>query len=338
MKPSSELLTERAAHAALRALCKVLRRAPRLTALKDIYDDLPNRCEAPLPGFNLFTPGGTTPVHTWLLPKRPLSAQDLVFAYESFSDRALGKFRDPGELPESLLAEVGFKVSLGGSGRPADWYTPALRLLALAQRHAGVTATVSPDNVYSLRVGTSYLEVRPEGCYSNYRHMTVKAHRPPEDMDVADGAFQPHVSRSREVAAVLKVCEEAEYAATLALSGVSRAIEAGLLSQAHVWLTLCSESVKLRNQLLPGAPMTPREALDGAVSLIDGAPAQPNYDVMVSMLEDIVVPCLYSRRLFLAKFHSPHGRKPESHVRPETLARWRARVHERYAEVMEKLY
>ena len=128
--------------------------------------DAPSRVK--LPGFDLFDEEAGIKVFDWCVPNTRKDFDDVLVAYEAFADRPLGSFTRPDKEAIAACASTRGRKFFGPISRRWNWWTPAVKLVAVASKVSGAPVEYLKDRVLLEHKGFR-MEVTPNGCWSNFR-------------------------------------------------------------------------------------------------------------------------------------------------------------------------
>jgi hypothetical protein len=297
-------------------------------AVKERVRDLEGQPLAPvmLPGFHVFSTGGSTPPYTWLVPKPVGNYEDLLNYWEAYVGEVSGSRKAPLDPLRSIsqdrtvLNSVAFNRFFGDPRRQSEWATPAAKIIAIAQHlkgqgQEGLDARILPNRVYerqriesiSMFMSQFYLEVTPTHLFTNYGAKLLKPGYSAGDATLDELCIRP-LRSNHPLAIALMEREDTPEAALQAAAVVLRAHALGRLSEADIRLRTGSAGV------------TPEQAVIKAYEAL-AAGSQSLRDVY-----DVLVPAVMTSREFRSRFGN--GFRQTKTTRPETIDRWREALYE----------
>lgn len=273
-----------------------------------------------LPGFHLFEHAYPDAPYTWLVPKPRGDFQDIVGMWEAYVGQgrlgarsATGSPLTPISGDRTVLGPVTFRRFFGGPRRLAEWYTPAAKIIAMAQHLEGQEhLRVDPIRLnsrfersrlptLSLHLADYYLEVSDEHIYSNTLQEYVRPIRPPGDATIDELSIRP-LKTAHPLAVAMMECEETPPTCLHAMNVALRGAHAGHIRPAEVRLGASKSFRPDRN----AAVLEAFKALDIYGSL--------------RAVYDQLVPAVMQAADFRKEFGNPFR---QSAPRPDTVERWR---------------
>lgn len=314
------------------ALGKALRRSRDVDKLPaSLAEAKLSHGQVKLPGFHLFSFGGVVSPYEWLLARPPGDESTMIYAYEAFADRQLGRVGRPGEIAAAVFQEAGMaagkRMGLEDETVASKWKHPALLLLGYAQKFTKETVSCSRSGVYSLHISGAYMEVTPRGCFSNFRKDVVPA-AIPDNATVEDLFSLPGVITGDPlVRALWPLVAEIGDGALYALNSVACGLDSGYLKPRKVLAAITAQSGSLGPKpyvtLGPSSGRTRSTALYGCDEAVAGLRSGLITDLQT--LYDALVPGTYSHRQFRAAFGDPEE-NPYRLIRTKTLLAWADRI------------
>jgi len=320
---------------AVRVLSKALRRSRNVEHIHSwIAEEALREEEIRLPGFNLFSSGGEISPYHWIIPKAPGDESTLIYAYEAFADRPLGRIARPGEMPFAAFAEespaTAKKMGLLAYPKAPDWKATALLLLAYGQRYTDQVVTVR-GGVYSMHISSAYMEVTAHGCYSNFRRAIVPAAVPNHDSVSKIFSVPDVITSDPTIRGLYRLTEDACLGTRFALNTIACGLHERRLTARNILDTLRSKSAKQPRSYLRLGGSEGRmveTTLSGCFEAVQGLRNGQIRDL--GTLYAVLVPVAYTTRQFRISFGDPEV-NPLRMVRAKTLQRWADKI-EKQAE------
>jgi len=273
-----------------------------------------------LPGFHLFGRASPASPYTWLVPRPLGDFQDIVMMWETFVGQPHLGSRSTVTSPLAaieeerlVLSRSAFRRFFGGPRRPGDWFTPAAKIIAIAQHLEGQenlrVAPLLEERRYErarlpqlgIHLSEYFLEVSSEGLYSNMRQALIKPPGVPGDATIDELCIRP-LRTSHPLAVALIENEDTPETCLHAANVVLRALEAGQIGAHEVTLK-------------PGtSPYTNRNA--AVVAAIHALNVQRS----LRAVYDLIVPNVMKAAEFRAEFGNPF-RAPRV-PREDTIKKW----------------
>lgn len=338
---SLKLHNDRSYARAVTALAKALRRsrdADKIPA--SLAEAKLNPGQVKLPGFHLFSYGGVVSPYEWLLPRPPGDESTMIYAYEAFADRPLGRVGRPGEIASAVFQEVGKsagkRMGLDDETVASKWKHPALLLMGYAQKLTGEPVACGSAGTYSMHIAGAFMEVTPRGCFSNFRKATVPAAIP-------DNATVEHlfglpgvVTGDPLVRTLWPLAAEVGDGALYALNSVACGLASQDLRPRQVLAAVTGKAAALGPRsylsLGPSSTRTVTATLYGCDDAVAGLRSGVISDLQT--LHDVLVPGAYTHRQFRVAFGDPEE-NPHRLIRTKTLLAWADRI-ETQAERLRK--
>lgn len=274
-----------------------------------------------LPGFHLFDRSGHISPYSWLVPKPRGDFQDIVMMWETYVGQerlgvrqALGSPLTAIGSERLVLGSAAFRRYFGDARKFSDWYTPAAKIIALAQHLEGQeNLRIDPPQAsyryertrlphISLHLADYFFELSEEGMYSNMLGARVRPRRAAGDASIDEICIRP-LNTNHPLAVALTECEDTPqvclYAANVALRGVHNGM--------------------LRNDELRIAPGR-RHRVDRDATVVSAIHLLEKHRSLRAIY-DLLVPGILKAADFRKEFGNPFRliRSP----RDETVERWR---------------
>lgn len=132
--------------------------------------DKPRRTR--LPGYTVFDVSDGIRASDWAVPGTRQDVDDIMYAYEAYVDRDLGKIMDPGKVAKMIWPNGKGLRYLGPKRSRWHWWVPAVQIVSAMAKVTGAAVEVGADKVF-LDLGGDRMVVTPTGCWSNY-HKRIK--------------------------------------------------------------------------------------------------------------------------------------------------------------------
>lgn len=267
-----------------------------------------------LPSLSLFSEGGKHKPVTWMLPKVKCDEATLVYAYEAFVAQPLGVTPNPGKVAEQALNDElagNVRRALNRERDPRAWFTPAARLVAMAQFFDGAEVFADFDTeTFSANIGGAFFMASPSAVYSNYKEANVHAALPPTDVLRATGYLQEVTTRARLIVALGSMLASLSDA-RLVLRGLLGCIEQGVTTEMDLLHSLTNRQAMRRQ-----SAADPQAVADLALQTLSAGGED-----LIRNLYQVVVPTLYTSREFVRHFGSTSA-KQKRRVRDPTIEKW----------------
>lgn len=275
-----------------------------------------------LPGFHVFSRGGTAAPYTWLVPKPKGDYVDLMNLWETYVGQPLGG-RGTAEDPlavirgdSSVMSRVAFNRYFGPARATGAWASPAAKMIAIAQHFegqenlsfeiTGPTHAVERQRLQSvdLHLAECLLRVTPKGVYSNFARGEVNPKYLASDASMDELCIRS-IRTAHPLAVALVEHEETPETALFAASVCIRALTLGRLRAREL-------SISTSRTKADDTGLLVRQAL----AMLDEPPADP-----LSAMYEILVPGAFTKTVFVDQFGHPFR---DSKPRPSTIRNWQS--------------